>query len=112
MTASSVRALEVHRALDRVHQVGNQIVAPLELHVDLLPGVGHLVLERDEAVVGADDPQDDDHKDDQQDDRAHVGSYGQSVYRFQLRPRGRRLQEPVTGSSPTTASSACAAPRR
>ena len=38
--------LELHRALHRVDQVGNQVVPALELHVDLLPGVGDLVLER------------------------------------------------------------------
>jgi hypothetical protein len=48
--------LERHRALDGVDEVGDQVVPPLELHVNLLPGVHRLVLEGDEAVVGADHP--------------------------------------------------------
>ena len=39
------RALEVHRAFDGVDEIGNQIVAALELHVDLFEGVDRLVLE-------------------------------------------------------------------
>ena len=41
-------------ALDRLHQVRDQVVAPLELDVDLRPGVLHLVAQADEPVVDAD----------------------------------------------------------
>src|SRR5258708_35727283 len=48
-----------------MHQIGDQIVPPLELDVDLCERVERLVLERKEAVVGRDDPQHDDDEDDQ-----------------------------------------------
>ena len=38
-------------ALDRLDQVGDEVVAALELHVDLRPGVVDLVPEPDQAVV-------------------------------------------------------------
>jgi hypothetical protein len=49
-------------------------VTALELHVDLLPGVGDLVLEADERVVCADHPEntETDGEDDNHD--AHGGS--------------------------------------
>ncbi len=50
-------------------------MAALQLHVDLFPGIHHLILERNQSVVGAYYPQNDSRKDDQQDDRAHVRSF-------------------------------------
>jgi hypothetical protein len=63
--------LELHGALHRVHQVRDQVVAPLELDIDLLPGVGDLVLEVDQAVVRADHPEHEQSEDDEQCDEAH-----------------------------------------
>jgi hypothetical protein len=40
-----------HIALDRLHEVGDEVVPPLELHVDLGPGILVAVAECDEAVV-------------------------------------------------------------
>ncbi len=42
-------------ALHRFHQVGDQVVAALELHVDIGPRVVTLYFEADQAVVHADD---------------------------------------------------------
>jgi hypothetical protein len=58
-------------ALDRLDQVGDQVGAALELHVDLAPGVLVAVLERDDAVVDVDAPQDQGSQDDENDDRGH-----------------------------------------
>ena len=52
----------------------NQIMATFELHIDLLPSIDDLVLERDEPIVRADHPQDDPRDDGQQNNCAHVGS--------------------------------------
>jgi hypothetical protein len=40
-----------------LHQVGDQVVAALELHVDLAEGVGNDVFQPDQPVVGADGPE-------------------------------------------------------
>src|SRR5258706_39645 len=61
------RALLVLRvALDRLHEVGDQVVAALELHVDLGPRVLGLVPAADQAVVHPGHRQDED--DDEQSD--------------------------------------------
>jgi hypothetical protein len=39
------------------HQVGNQVVAALELHVDLAKGIGNAVAQFHQPVVGGDGPQ-------------------------------------------------------
>ena len=41
---------ELHLALDGLDEVGDQVVAPLELHVDLAERVGHLVAQAHQAV--------------------------------------------------------------
>jgi len=59
-------------ALDRLHQVRDQVVAPLELDVDLRPGVVDPVPQPDQAVVAEDedeDEEDDDHAHDDADDQ-------------------------------------------
>ena len=56
ITASSVPFSCCHVALDRLDQVRNQVVAPLELHLDLRERVLEAVLERHELVVDADRP--------------------------------------------------------
>jgi hypothetical protein len=45
----------LHVALDRVDEIRNQVVAPLELNVDLPPGIIHLVAHSHERVVNADE---------------------------------------------------------
>jgi hypothetical protein len=50
--------LELHRTLDRVDQVRNQVMPSLQLHVDLLPRIRDLILQTDQLVVGADEPED------------------------------------------------------
>ena len=47
-----------HVALDGFDEVGNQVVAALELHVDLRPGVVDEVAQVDETVVDGDEPED------------------------------------------------------
>ena len=53
-------------------------MAPLELHVDLRPGAGDLVPERDEAVVEPDGHADQDRDDDEGEDAAHRPSLAAS----------------------------------
>ncbi len=43
-------------ALDGFNKVGDQVVAALELNVDLLPGVLDLVTQSDQAVLQAHEP--------------------------------------------------------
>src|SRR4029450_5200245 len=69
---------------DRLDQVGDEVVAPLQLHVDLRPGVLDPVALGDQAVVeaqpGEDDDADEEHGDDQPDHdgamirRTHLGT--------------------------------------
>ena len=54
-------------ALHGVHQVRDEVVPALELHVNVGPGFGRLVLEANEAVVASPHPEqanDDDGEDD------------------------------------------------
>ncbi len=53
--------------LHRLDQVGDQVDPPLQLHVDLRPGVLDPVALLDEAVVDADRDQHDDHDEDEDD---------------------------------------------
>jgi hypothetical protein len=57
----------LHVALGGLHEIRDQVVAPLELHVDLRPGFLADVLETDQAVVERDEPEDEDDEDAQQD---------------------------------------------
>ena len=58
-----------HVVLDGLDQVGDEVVAALELHVDLAPGVVHLVAALHQAVVHArQNGHDHDHDDDEDDD--------------------------------------------
>ena len=72
-----------HIVLYHLDQVWDQVVAALELDVDLLPGVVHLVALPDQAVVEDNDTahQQDDHRDDYPD-------YHNASFR---RPRGKPL---------------------
>jgi hypothetical protein len=66
-------------ALDRLDQVGDEVAAPLQLDVDLAPGVLVAVLERDDAVVDVDAPEDQSPQDDEHDDRGHGATSGVSL---------------------------------
>jgi len=63
-------ALVLHVALDGAHQVGDQVVAPLELHVDLRPRVPDLVPQPHQAVVEPGGDRDNRDHDDQPDAHA------------------------------------------
>ncbi len=94
MTASRVLALVGGVALDGLDEVRDQVVAPLELDVDLRPGVLDAVPQADEAVVGQDDVQaDDDGEHDQDDEDDGHGSLRASD------PRVRRPWSDITPSS-------------
>ncbi len=56
----------LHVPLARLDQVGDQVVPPLELDVDLGPGVLHPLLETNQGVVDADDDYHQDNEDDEQ----------------------------------------------
>ncbi len=43
--------LEIHDALDRFHQVGDEVVAAFQLDVDLAPGIVHFHAVTDQLVV-------------------------------------------------------------
>jgi hypothetical protein len=49
--------------LHRLHQVGDEVIAALELHIDLRPGGVDLVALADQPVVGAQRPRDEQHED-------------------------------------------------
>src|SRR5207247_6981706 len=104
---------EIHRAPDRVDEVGDEVVAAFELDVDLLKGVQRLVLGRDEAVVGPDHPPDHDDDEYQQDPRAHrcsrvKGGAGRSATgaRHYAGRFGRSFESACRTASATPASSA------
>src|SRR5664280_3119386 len=58
-------ALVPHVPLDGLDEVGDQVVPPLELHVDLAPRILHLVAGADQAVVHAQHPRHRHHDHDQ-----------------------------------------------
>ena len=57
-----------------LHEIGNEIVAALQLHVDLAPGRLPLVAAADQAVVGGHQPQPDSDDDAQDDPSSHARS--------------------------------------
>ena len=72
-------ALVLHVALGGLDEVGDEIVAALELDVDLGEGVFEAIAEGDEGVVDAGDPERGDEKngeDDAEDDKDEHGSVG------------------------------------
>jgi len=69
--------------LRRVDEVGDQVVPTLELNVDLGPGVLHAVLQADEAVVGADEPEEEENTNSDEDpgeDRHGGGILGDEIH--------------------------------
>ena len=48
--------------LNRLHDVGNQVVALLELHIDAAPRLSDLVAELNESIVRERQPEADEHK--------------------------------------------------
>jgi hypothetical protein len=59
-------------ALGGLDQVGNQVVAALQLHVDLREGVLEAIAHRHQAVVDRDRPEHDHNDDDEENDSDHV----------------------------------------
>ncbi len=55
-----------HVALGGLDEIGDEVVAALELHVDLRVGVFETVAQGDEGVVDAGDPEAEDDHDDEQ----------------------------------------------
>ena len=68
-------------ALDGLDQVGNQVMAALQLHVDLRPRVFHLVAPSDELVV---------HPDRVDDEQNHSGNHDDCDYDHHDTPSLRR----------------------
>src|SRR5581483_11816959 len=58
-------------ALHGLDEVRDQVPAPLQLHVDVRPGLAHPLTERDEAVVGRDEEERDERDDDEDDPDLH-----------------------------------------
>jgi hypothetical protein len=58
-------------ALHRLDQVGDQVAALLQLHVDIGEGLVDVLTQRDQPVVDPEQDQDDDDGDDDQDDGGH-----------------------------------------
>src|SRR2546428_2064017 len=80
-------------ALDRFHHVGDQVVAALELHINVGPGVIALHLKTNQAVVRADGKQQHDRYDNQKNQhRTSLGrlkwlrSFRRSLYALALHP--------------------------
>jgi DNA-binding PadR family transcriptional regulator len=67
-------------ALDGFDDIRNQIVPPLELHVDIRPGVIGLNVQPDESVVDPHDGYCDDGEDREDDDESHVEIIGRDIY--------------------------------
>jgi hypothetical protein len=63
---------EFHDAFHGVDQVRDQVVAPLQLDVDLPPAVGRLVAQADQPVVGANHPEGDEHDDNERNEQEHL----------------------------------------
>ncbi len=70
-------------ALYSFHQIGDEVLPPLELDVDLRPRIVRAIAEPDEPVVDRNDPQHDD-ADSDSDDDSHVA-------RVLRHLRGKRL---------------------
>ena len=62
--------------LDRVHEVGNEIIPPFELDFDVRPGFFRTVAQGDETVVGLEEPdrQQDNDAEQNPKDRGHIHS--------------------------------------
>src|SRR5262249_11276495 len=60
-----------HVVLHHLDQVGNEVMAALQLDVDLLPGVAHLVADSDQPVVEQDDDEGDNDQHAQTDEQRH-----------------------------------------
>jgi len=58
-------------ALHGLDEVRDEVVAPLELNVDIGPRLLHALAQRDQPVVRRDEEQDDRDDDDGDDDRFH-----------------------------------------
>ena len=65
----------LHVALDRFNRVGNQVVSPLQLDLDLREGVLKTVLQSDELVVNADEGHDQEQEENADDDKNDDGSH-------------------------------------
>src|SRR2546422_791707 len=91
-------------ALDRFHHVGDQVVAALELHINVGPGVIALHLETHQAVVHADGKQQHNRDDNQKNQhRTSLGrlkwlrSFRRSLYALALHPVKRDAARPHGG---------------
>src|SRR5439155_19032111 len=58
-------------SLDGLDEVRDEVVTPLELDVDVSPGLLHALTQRDEAVVGRDEEEGEHPEDDKDDDDFH-----------------------------------------
>ena len=87
-------------ALDGLDQVGDQVEAALELHVDLGPGGVDAVAQRHQAVVGDHEEADEQHQDhDQHDDEDHGVIIGPAPARPGCRSRpARRARRSASAS--------------
>src|SRR4029077_6815861 len=93
-----------HVALHGVDQVRDQVMAALQLDVDLGPRLLGSVSGRDQAVVGEDKPQQDQNDDYADDDPTHF--WGLS-YRLSA-PATRERASPNGSSSASSCACACA----
>src|SRR2546422_4838963 len=98
----------------RVDEVGDEVVAALELDVDLLERVERLVLEGDEPVVRADQPADEDDQQNEKYYRAHGRSRFENIVPYALScgmsfARACRTASATALSSGPSRASGCAA---
>jgi hypothetical protein len=56
-------------ALDRVDEIGDKVVAALELDIDLRPRTFDLLPQPHQIIIDADDDRDADHNEDHEDDK-------------------------------------------
>src|SRR5438445_7646072 len=100
---------------NRVDEVGDEVVAALELDVDLLERVERLVLEGDEPIVRADQPADEDDQQNEKHHRAHGRSRFENMVPYALPcgmsfARACRTASATALSSGPSRASGCAAP--
>src|SRR6201999_2642214 len=84
-------------ALHRLDQVRNQIVALLELHVDIGKGLVDALAQRDQPVVGA-EGEDDEDDDDAENDPA--GRHGHAPDGWEGRSKARQMRAATKWVSP------------
>src|SRR5205823_1662296 len=93
------RFLEIGRARDRVHQVGDQIGAPLVNVLHLRPLLVDILLQAYQSIVSAAEKQGDNEGDEKSEDEAAAATDGKLVHNIDNLIRGNRSGKPRPSQS-------------